>query len=229
MNNSIVDTSLSVGRNHDSAVPAGFQQTEVGVVPKHWTVETCDALCLKIQDGTHFSPKLGGGDYLYVTSRNIGFGVLDVSDAETVSETEHRKIYSRCDVRKGDLLLTKDGANTGNAAISNIDEEISLLSSIAFLRFRPENDARFYLQYILSHIGQERIKQLMSGNAITRLTLTKIRQFKMPRPPEKEQQMIADVLSDVDSEIVALDCRREKTKQLKQGMMQELLSGRTKL
>ena len=45
----------------------------------------------------------------------------------------------------------------------------------------------------------------------------------------KEQTAIAAVLSDMDAEIAALERRREKTKQIKQGMMQQLLTGRIRL
>jgi type I restriction enzyme S subunit len=48
-------------------------------------------------------------------------------------------------------------------------------------------------------------------------------------PPLPEQTAIAAVLSDMDAELAALEERREKTRQLKQGMMQELLTGRTRL
>ncbi len=67
-------------------------------------------------------------DYLYVTSRNIKIGKLDVSDADRISEEEHRKIYTRCDTKYGDLLLTKDGVNTGNAAINTVRQEVKLAS-----------------------------------------------------------------------------------------------------
>jgi type I restriction enzyme S subunit len=46
---------------------------------------------------------------------------------------------------------------------------------------------------------------------------------------KNEQEAIASILSDMDAEIEALERRREKTKQIKQGMMQELLTGRTRL
>jgi type I restriction enzyme S subunit len=49
------------------------------------------------------------------------------------------------------------------------------------------------------------------------------------KPPTTEQQAIARVLSDMDAEIAALEARRDKTKLLKQGMMQELLTGRIRL
>jgi type I restriction enzyme S subunit len=114
-------------------VKPGYKQTEVGVIPEEWDVQACAEVCVKIQDGTHFSPSIGGNEYLYVTSKNIGFGVLDVSSADRIDAAQHRAIYKRCDVRHGDLLLTKDGANTGNTALNTIEEEFSLLSSVAFL------------------------------------------------------------------------------------------------
>jgi type I restriction enzyme S subunit len=195
-----------------------------------WETKRLGDTCVKIQDGTHFSPRLGGGERIYVTSTNIGFGILDVADAARISEFEHRKIYSRCDTRRGDLLLTKDGANTGNAAINDLDEEVSLLSSVAFLRFDSDReDARFYLQYLLSAGGQRQMKGMMSGNAITRLTLAKIRELQVTAPTLREQTAIATLLSDMDAEITALEARRDKTRDIKQGMMQQLLTGRVRL
>lgn len=212
------------------ASKSSFVESLVGQIPADWAVARCDQLCSAIQDGTHFSPPIGGGDRLYLTSRNIRFGVLDLDGAVFISEAAHRSIYSRCPVTQGDVLLTKDGANTGNAAIHCLDEEVSLLSSVAFLRFvAGKHDARFYLQYILSHSGQRRLSDLMSGNAITRLTLAKIRAWTMPSPPFEEQIAIADILSDMDADIAAFESRRDKTRLLKQGMMQELLTGRTRL
>ena len=212
------------------SVAAGYQQTEVGVIPEGWDVDSAGNLCVKIQDGTHFSPNLGGSEYLYITSKSIKFGVLDISNADRINADEHEKIYSRCDTHYGDLLLTKDGANTGNAALNSLEEEISLLSSVAFLRFDPKRHCpQFFLYQILSPDGQRRIKQQMSGNAITRLTLQKIRALHFSYPNLKEQTAIAEVLSDMDDQITALEQKRDKTKLLKQGMMQQLLTGKTRL
>ena len=73
---------------------------------------------------------------------------------------------------------TKDGANTGNAALNNLEKEFSLLSSVAFLRFDSKRYiTNYFLQQILSDFGQQHIKDAMSGNAITRLTLQKIKRL----------------------------------------------------
>lgn len=184
----------------------------------------------KIQDGTHFSPRLGGGPHKYITSKNIGFGGLRLESVQTISREEHEKIYRRADTRFGDLLLTKDGANTGNAAINSFREEISLLSSVAFIRANPKTATEsFLLQYILSGEGQKQISDAMAGNAITRLTLAKIRGLVVPIPDVDEQLRIGETLGDVDSLITSLERLIAKKRAIKQGMMQELLTGRTRL
>ncbi|MBP1862191.1 restriction endonuclease subunit S [Rhizobium herbae] len=200
-------------------------------LPEDWNVLTADAICQKIQDGTHFSPRLGGHDNLYITSKNIRLGRLNLSDVESIDSAQHAAIYKRCDVRPGDILLTKDGASTGNAAINTIKEEISLLSSVAFLRFdENEQNSAYFLQCILSHEGQAQIQELMSGNAITRLTLGKIKKLRFPVPPTKiEQDLIAQTLSDADALIDSLEALIAKKRAIKQGAVQDLLSGRKRL
>jgi type I restriction enzyme, S subunit len=209
----------------------GYKQTELGVIPEDWGVISAFDACSKIQDGTHFSPRSRGNDYLYVTSKNVRLGHLDLSTAGRIDAAQHHAIYRRCDVRQGDLLLTKDGANTGNAALNTLAEEFSLLSSVAFLRFNPSKHcAAYFLHQILTPQGQRQIQDAMAGNAITRLTLEKINKLRFPVPPTRaEQEAIAAILSDMDAEIAAHEAKLVKARQLKQGLMQELLTGRIRL
>lgn len=212
-------------------VKPGFKETEVGVIPEDWDVVSTSDACSKIQDGTHFSPRVGGNDYLYITSKNIRFGYLDVTSAPRIDADQHHEIYRRSDVKKGDLLLTKDGANTGNACLNKLNEEFSLLSSVAFLRFQPDKHcAAYFLQQILAPQGQRQIQDQMAGNAITRLTLEKIKKLRFPAPPTKaEEEAIAAALSDVDALITALDRLIAKKRDIKQAAMQELLTGKKRL
>ena len=211
-------------------VRAGYKQTEVGVIPEEWDSMTCADLCVRIQDGTHFSPTIRGHDYLYLTSKNVRFGFLDISTADQIDTAQHESIYKRCDVKHGDLLLTKDGANTGNAALNTLTEQFSLLSSVAFLRFdTKKHSAAYFLQQFLSAQGQQRMKDAMSGNAITRLTLEKIRKLRFPVAPLPEQRTIAVALSDVDALLGGLERLIAKKHDLKQAAMQQLLTGQTRL
>ncbi len=210
--------------------PDGYKLTEVGVIPDDWEVKTGENVFIKIQDGTHFSPKLGGNDYLYITSKNIKYGFLDLTNVEFIDTKQHEHIYKRCNVKYGDIFLTKDGANTGNTAINNIEEEFSLLSSVAILRLnKDDNNSEFYLQQILSIPFQNLIRDEMSGNAITRLTLEKIRNLKLYVPSFGEQTAIAKVLSDVDALIASLEKLIAKKQAIKTATMQQLLTGKKRL
>ncbi|MCX2831256.1 restriction endonuclease subunit S [Microbulbifer thermotolerans] len=213
-----------------SACPPGYKLTEVGVIPEDWDVLKGHQLFIKIQDGTHFSPKVSGGEFLYVTSKNIKFGYLDINSAGFIDRTQHESIYKRCDVRKMDILLTKDGANTGNAALNTLSEPFSLLSSVAFMRLDLDiHSPEFFLQQILSNNFQKYIQDEMSGNAITRLTLKKINHLNFFVPSRKEQTAIANALSDMDALIDGLEKLIAKKQAIKTATMQQLLTGRTRL
>ena len=68
------------------------------------------------------------------------------------------------------------------------------------------------------------------GTTMASLNQGILRKVIVPLPSTKaEQKAIAEVLSDMDAELAALEKRRDKTRDLKQGMMQELLTGRTRL
>ena len=67
------------------------------------------------------------------------------------------------------------------------------------------------------------------GDAVVHISALSLAAIQVAIPPIAEQSAIASVLSDIDVEISALERRRDKTKLLKQAMMQELLTGRTRL
>jgi type I restriction enzyme S subunit len=198
--------------------------------PKGWNTARLDQVCDKIMDGTHFSPTSKFGPFKYLTSKNIRHGYIDLSNLNFISEEEHRSIYARCPVRKGDLLLTKDGANTGNAAINTLAEQFSLLSSVAVLRAKTSlTSNRYILQTLLSPIGQALIESEVSGQAITRLTLEKISGLRILVPPLPEQQKIADILGTWDEALEKLDALIAAKARRKQALMQQLLTGHRRL
>jgi type I restriction enzyme S subunit len=86
----------------------------------------------------------------------------------------------------------------------------------------------FFYYYITFHA--EELNNLSSGTTISYLSREQFESYKVKVPSKKaEQTAIAEILSDMDAEIAALEVRREKTRLLKQGMMQELLTGKTRL
>ena len=76
---------------------------------------------------------------------------------------------------------------------------------------------------------KDRLRELGVGSTFLEVSRKDVAALEIPLPQLEEQTAIAAVLSDMDAELSALEARREKTWQLKQGMMQELLTGRTRL
>ena len=190
-----------------------------------WEEKKLQDICNKIMDGTHFSPKSTEGTKKYLTSKNIRNTGLDISNCNYISDDEHQEIYKKCPVKLGDVLLTKDGANTGNCCINTLPEEFSLLSSVAVLSGK-ENllNTLFLLQILQSCKGINTINNAMAGQAISRITLEKINKFKFTFPKFLEQTKIAHFLTAVDDKITQLTQKSELLARYKKGVMQQIFS-----
>ena len=160
-------------------------------------------LCEKIQDGAHHSPKRlfdkqNFNKFPYVTSKNIRTNYMNLEKLEYVDEIFHNSIYPRCNARKGDVLLTKDGANTGNICINEINEPISLLSSVCLIRGKENVLLNRYICFY--HQSPNALKALtgnMTGTAIKRIILKNIKKTKIPIPPIKKQKELCSNIEDL--------------------------------
>lgn len=187
-------------------------------------------ICEKITDGTHNSPiNTDLGDYMYITAKNIKEEGIDLSKITYVSSDIHEKIYARCNVEFGDVLYIKDGATTGIATINTIKEQFSLLSSVAVLKPKKNKLLAKYLVYKLnSNEVRNMMINNMSGVAITRLTLTKIKQAKMKFPTIEEQQEIVNILDNLlakYNKIKNLEQQLEKIELLKKAILAKAFHG----
>ena len=137
---------------------------------------------------------------------NVRENRLDLSDLRYIAEEDHQSIYTRCPVRKGDVLYVKDGANAGLAALNTLVEPFSLLSSVAVLRGKADYiDNRFLAFFLNTSEGRTRMLSMVSGVAITRLTLTKIHQAEIPVPPPEIQEAI---VTEIEAEQALVNANR---------------------
>lgn len=201
-----------------------------------WDTARLDEVCLKIQDGSHFSPQEqfdepGVGRYIYITSKNIRNGHMDLSKLVYVNKEYFDSIYPRCKPELNDVLLTKDGANTGNVTLNSLDEPYALLSSVCL--FKPDRSKLVpaYLMYFIQ--GPDGFKQLtgkMTGTAIKRIILERIREAPMPLPPVKEQQRIVDHISEhfnsAEEVERTLDAQLAQSTRLRQSVLKRAFEGR---
>ena len=105
------------------------------------------------------------------------------------------------------------------------DQPFWTVDTLFYTEVSPRADAR-YLYYLCTTVDW---MSLNEATGVPSLTGGRIESVEVTVPSHDEQRAIAGVLLDVDSEIAALDRRLESARNIKQGMMQELLSGRTRL
>ena len=138
-------------------------------------------------------------------------------------------------VKKGDLFFNGSSETPEEVAMCAVVlEEVKdvYLNSFCFgFRFRDgaEADGVFLAYYMRSKEGRELMKSLAQGSTRYNISKAALLNSSIRLPGISEQTAIATALSDMDAEIEALEQRRAKTRDLKQAMMQELLTGRTRL
>lgn len=170
---------------------------ENGVSDESWEDKNLEEVCSKITDGTHNSPTNSlSGEYMYVTAKNIKDTGIDLSNITYVTKEVHKEIYSRCDVIYGDVLYIKDGATAGIATINTLKEEFSMLSSVALIRTDLKLAKNEFVKDYLNYRKKEILKNI-SGSAITRLTLSKIKDILIPLPTLPEQHEIVRLIDDL--------------------------------
>ncbi len=132
---------------------------------------------------------------------------------------------------KGDLLFAGSGETAeeiGKCVAFLSDREAYAGGDIVILR--PIGQSSEYLGYLLNHASVAAQKaRLGQGDAVVHISARNLARIELQLPPLAEQAAIAEVLGEMDAELSALETRREKTRALKQAMMQELLTGRTRL
>ncbi|WP_242971421.1 restriction endonuclease subunit S [Blautia sp. An46] len=191
--------------------------------PLGWKKKTLKEVCIKLNDGTHFSPEsFDTGEYKYVTAKNIKISGFDFTNITYVPEEVHRPIYERCNPELGDVLYIKDGVTTGIAMVNTLEEEFTLLSSVALLKQDRRIMNGHFLAALLNNENMYTdIRSNMGGAAITRLTIAKLNTIKVILPPIELQEQFAAFVTQTDKSKVAIQKSLEKTQLLFDSLMQK--------
>ena len=170
---------------------------------------------------------LNSGDYALVTGTDFFDGKIDWASCHFVEKNRYDQ-DKYIQLQPNDVLLTKDGT-IGKAAFVDTLPYPATLNSGVFV-IRPKNGAyvpKYFFYVLMSRIFTDFLNKLQAGSTISHLYQKDFINFEFFVPPTKaEQTAIATVLSDMDAEIEAIEQRRAKTADLKQAMMQELLTGK---
>ena len=163
----------------------------------------------------------------YIGNRSVQWGRIEITELESVRLT--RSDMERYRLAKGDLLVC-EGGEVGRAAIWNEPIEECYYQK-ALHRLRPLRGMNSHFMAAILEFWADRgvLENYVTQTSIAHLPREKFIEVPILVPAIPEQTAIATVLSDMDTELAALEARRDKTCALKQAMMQELLTGKTRL
>lgn len=134
-------------------------------------------------------------------------------------------------LKTGDLLFASSGETSEEIGkcVAFLGNEVAYAGGDIVI-FSPDGQNSQYLGYLMNHSSISVQKARMGqGDAVVHISAKSLAQIEVLLPNFAEQTAIAAILSDMDTEIAALEQKRHKTRLLKQGMMQELLTGRIRL
>lgn len=170
-----------------------------------------------------------GYSYL-VTGTDFENGRIDWSHCHFVSFDRFAQ-DPNIQVANGDVLLTKDGTIGKVALVDGLDKPATLNSGVFVIRSLNEAYSAKFLYYVLSSsVFTDFLDKLAAGSTISHLYQKDLVEFEFDAPPTiEEQDDIANLIYDMECEIRELKVQLKKYKNLKTGMMNELLTGRTRL
>lgn len=192
-----------------------------------WYETTIGEHCC-VFDGTHQTPKYTLAGIPFYSVENVTAN--DFVNTKFITTEEHEQLSSKCKIEKGDILMTRIGS-IGDCKYIDWDVNASFYVSLALIKCKETINAQFLSFYSTSSYFKKEIEIRSLLTAIPqKINLGPISEIRLNIPSDiKEQEAIASILSDMDNEIEALEQKLEKTRQVKQGMMQQLLTGKIRL
>ncbi|MCD9585612.1 restriction endonuclease subunit S [Tenacibaculum maritimum] len=210
-----------------------YINSEYGNIPSDWKITSLGSV-------TNIFGRIGFRGYTVKDLVEEGHGALSLSPSNIIENKIDftKKTFiswfkyeesPEIKVQSGDIVLVKTASIGKTALIKEMPFKITLNPQVVvFKNFKMDN---ILLSYIIKNpIIQSQIKSFVVGGVVPTLSQEQIKSFSFPCPKSiKEQQSIAKILSDMDAELEQLETKKAKYQQLKQGMLQELLTGNTRL
>ncbi len=216
----------------EQGVPAGYKQTEVGVIPDDW--QSCLASdVIDFYAGYSFSSRSSQNSGVkWLKIANVGLNEVKW-DAESYLPKTFSKDFENYLLKPGDVVMALTRPLLGNnlkVAKLTINDSPALLNQrVAKLNTLHDNNANF-MYYIVQRLDFIAAMNLaMAGSDPPNIGTKALGSIYVPVPPAKEQIAIANALSDVDALLSELEKLIAKKQAIKTATMQQLLTGRTRL
>ena len=200
-----------------------------GSAPSDWTKVSLDDVCVRITDGSHYSPAdAPDAPYPMYSVKDMETYGFNSSSCKHITAEEFNKMRKNdCVPRLNDILVAKDGSYLKEIFICSEEKEEAILSSIAI--FRPNNDIIMpeILLYLLKQpsVRKDVGDNYVSGSALPRIVLKDFKKYSFMLPPMTEQLKIGSVLHAIRMQTKANVDEIQNLSVLRDTILPRLMSG----
>jgi type I restriction enzyme S subunit len=168
---------------------------------------------------------LDEGEYISIGGTQVeSEGYLNLTDLVYIPEDYFQKV-EETQLQKHDILVVKDGANTGDIAIAwESNENVVTNEHLFTLRPRSDLNSPYLFYYLLSHKGWKQINGTITGSAQEGINRGFVGKVDIEYPPLPEQRKIATILYTVDKAIEKTEKIIEQTERVQKGIRQDVFS-----
>ena len=203
-----------------------FKQTELGPIPVDWEVMRLGDVCTDYAYGTGAEAVDYDGENKYIRITDIDedshlYSPLPLASPSFFSEGHV--------VKENDLLVARTGASVGKTYFYSKSDGKLIFAGFLMKANVKHAEGKFIFYLTLTDYYKRWVLSESARSGQPGINIRQLQSLLLPLPPLSEQKAIAAVLSDMDAEIAALEAKRAKYESIKQGMMQELLTGKTRL
>lgn len=183
----------------------------LGKIPNSWKFSKLKYHTSKIIDGAHFTPTYiddeNGIPFLRVT--DLHDSKINLENVKRIPLEEHIDLIKRCEPKKGDLLLSKNGT-IGLMKIIDWDWEFSVFVSLCLIKFEKTLLNSFFYYFFMSNVVERQIFESSQKTSVTNLHLEKIKELRITIPPLEEQTQIANYLNHKTAQLDTLITKKEQ-------------------
>lgn len=200
-----------------------------GAQPKGWNVVSLEDVCLKITDGSHYSPKDdSGAPYPMYSVKDMETYGFNSSSCKHISTDEFERMKkSDCVPFVNDILVAKDGSYLKEIFICSEQKDEAVLSSIAIFRPDPNVILPDILLFLLKQpsIRADVADNYVSGSALPRIVLKDFKKYQFILPPIDEQRKIGNILHSFRMQITSNVNENNRLNALRDALLPKLMSG----
>lgn len=200
-----------------------------GIQPDGWNIVSLEDVCIKITDGSHYSPKdEPGAPYPMYSVKDMETYGFNSSSCKHISATEFERMKkSDCVPSVNDILVAKDGSYLKEIFICSEQKDEAVLSSIAIFRPNPNVILPDVLLFLLKQpsVRADVADNYVSGSALPRIVLKDFKKYQFTLPPVNEQRKIGDILHSFRMQIAANVKENHRLTSLRDSLLPKLMSG----